>query len=145
MATREQIDKVAAALDMAPPKALAKMIDKQQAGIGAVLHFLSESEGPTTASKIAEQMNVSTARITVLLKKMEAKGLIVKAADPEDARVKVVRLSAEGESAADALSTRIRGYIGQVIDRVGVERLLDFAEVMEMFNQVFFQSPLDEW
>lgn len=142
MATQEQIERIATALCTAPPKAFFQTMDETQAGIGAVLRLLSETEGTVTAGRIAELMNVSTARVAVLLKKMVAKDLIVKEAHPDDARVTVVQLSEKGEQTAAAIRANIHRKIGLVIDRIGMERMLEFAEVSQMIHQVSQELPL---
>lgn len=141
MATQEQIEQIVDALCTAPPKAFFQTMDETQAGIGAVLRFLSGAEGTVTAGRIAELMNVSTARVAVLLKKMVAKGLIIKEADPSDARITVVQLSEKGEKTAATIRANIHRQIGLVIDRIGMERMLEFAEVSQMIHQVCKHSP----
>ena len=59
--TPEQVDTIVEALQAAHPKALFQTIDETQAGIGAVLRLLYESEETVTAGKIAEYVHVSTA------------------------------------------------------------------------------------
>lgn len=144
MATQEQIKCIADALCKAPPKAFFQAMDETQAGIGAVLRLLSESKETLTAGKIAELMNVSTARVAVLLKKMVAKGLIIKKADPSDARITVVQLSEKGVKTAAAIRANIRRQIGLVIDQIGMERMLEFAEVAQMIQNVCKGSPSAE-
>ena len=97
MATKEQVDKVFAAVEDSKPKDLSKITNETMSGIGAVLRFLYESDRDITAGQISSFMNVSTARVAALLKKMEARGLIVKSTGENDARTTVVRLSSKGK------------------------------------------------
>lgn len=129
MATPEQIETVLHALEDSQPKHLFRTIDISQAGIGAVLRQLTEATDTLTAGKIAEEMNVSTARVAVLLKKMAAKGLILKEADVCDARVTVVRLTPKGRETAASLRSHICSHIGEVIDTVGMDRMLEYVEI----------------
>lgn len=129
MATPEQIEEISIALSSSHPKALFRAMDETQAGIGAVLRLLSESEGTVTAGKIADFMNVSTARVAVLLKKMAAKDLIIKESYADDARVTVVRLSPKGVQTAANIRNNMHTHIGAVIDKVGMERLLEFVDI----------------
>ena len=129
MATAQQIEMIVDALRAAHPKALFQAIDETQVGIGAVLRILCESEGPVTAGKIAEDMEVSTARVAVLLKKMVAKNLIVKQTDPADARVTVVRLSEYGKQTVEAMRREIYAQFGAVIDQVGMDRMMEFVAI----------------
>ena len=51
-------------------------IDESQKGIGFVLAYLRNSNGDVIAGDLARELNVSTARIAALLKKMEKSGYI---------------------------------------------------------------------
>lgn len=143
MATPEQIESVIFALSSSHPKALFRAMDETQAGIGAVLRLLSDAEGTVTAGKIADFMNVSTARVAVLLKKMAAKDLIVKEAYADDARVTVVRLSQKGEQTAADIRKNIHAHIGVVIDKVGMERILEFAEISKEIQEAMHCPPTE--
>lgn len=129
MATREQIEIIVKALHDAHPKELFRSIDETQAGIGAVLRILYESEETVTAGRIAEYMDVSTARVAVLLKKMLAKDLIVKESDPTDARITVVRLSKKGKETVGKMRSQIHTEFGSVIDKIGMDRMMEFVSI----------------
>lgn len=131
MATTEQIEQIVGALQAAHPRELFQTIDETQVGIGAVLRLLYESESTVTAGKIAEFMHVSTARVAVLLKKMTAKDLILKETDPGDARVTVVRLSECGRETIESMRREIYAQFGAVIDKVGMERMLEFVAISQ--------------
>ncbi len=57
-------------------------------------------EQPICQTKLANLMNVTTASITVSLKRMEKSGWIVKETDPQDMRYSVIRLTPKGEELA---------------------------------------------
>lgn len=129
MATQEQIEMLLRQLKKAPPSELFKSIDENTAGIRAILHYLNETSGTVTAGKISEHMNVSTARVAVLLKKMTERGLIEKGSDPSDARVVVVKLSEDGKGMAEKMRNNVYSQVGAMIDKVGMERMMEFAEI----------------
>lgn len=131
MATAEQIEKIVNMLQATHPKELFQTIDETQVGIGAVLRFLYESEETVTAGQIAEYMHVSTARVAVLLKKMVAKDLIVKESNSNDARVTMVRLSEHGSEAVASMRSQIYAQLGTVIDKVGMDRMLEFVSISQ--------------
>lgn len=129
MATHEQIAMTLEALQATHPKELFHTMDLNQAGIGAVLRLVYESEETVTAGKIADFMGVSTARVAVLLKKMAAQGLIIKESDAKDGRVTVVRLSEQGTARVEAMRSHLYTHIGAVIDKVGMERMQEFITI----------------
>ncbi|MGM9607635.1 MAG: MarR family winged helix-turn-helix transcriptional regulator [Oscillospiraceae bacterium] len=131
MATKEQTEFVLDHLQAAHPADFFKIVSEGNAGIGAVLCFLAGSSGDATAGKISRYMRVSTARVAVLLKKMSAKGLIVKEADAHDARVTNIRLSADGESAVQKMRGEMYAQVGAVIDKVGMDRMMEFIAISD--------------
>lgn len=149
MATQEQIEQITALLQENHPARFFNHMGQSQAGIGAVMRFLSQSR-KATAGEIAEFMNVSTARVAVLLKKMEAKGLIVKERDPSDARITIVRLSELGMQTDARIQDQMHRKVGEVIDKVGMARMLDFVTIAREIRDTLpdpdakLQDPLDD-
>lgn len=129
MATREQIESILGEMAKLRPENFLRQLNRTQAGIGAVICLLNESRDTVTAGRISEVLHISTARVAVLLKKMEAKGLIAKAHDEADARVTVVRLTAQGQETARQMRGELCAQIGRVIDQVGEERVRDFISL----------------
>ena len=129
MATTAQIERMLAELEGIHPVAFFRRMDETQAGIGAVLRLLHTSEEEITAGKISEVLNISTARVAVLIRKMAAKGLITKARSSADARVTMVGLTELGVRTVEEMRREMYRQMGLVIDAVGEERLREFLEI----------------
>lgn len=136
MATAEQIKLLMELLREAGPADYFKTLDPRQMGMEAILHMLLESGETVTAGSISEEMNVSTARVAVLLRKMAEKGLVTKETDTVDARVTVVRLTEAGRKTAEEKRSMAFCQMGAVIDRVGMDRMLEFAAVLKEIKAV---------
>ena len=143
MATQEQIETLLEQLEKAPPSAHFQRIDKNAAGIQAILKYLSETDEQVTAGDISDHLNVSTARVAVLLKKMEAKGLIERGRDPVDGRVVLVRISECGRQTAKELRDDICRSLGEMIDRVGMDRMLEFAAISNEIHSIMNEQNAD--
>ena len=143
MATREQIEALLEQLIKAPPAEHFQHIDKNTVGIRAILRYLSETNEKVTAGKIGEHIKVSTARVAVLLKKMEAKDLIVKEQDPDDGRSVIVKLSEYGKKTAAAARDEVYKSVGEMIDKVGMDRMLEFAEISNEIHSIMKKSEMD--
>ena len=111
-------------------------ISETTKGIAAVLGYLYETGETVTAGQISKVMNVSTARVAVLLKKMENKGLIIKETGTNDARTTVVRLSELGIKNAERLHNEIYSQISRMIDSIGMERLMEFIAVSKEIRSI---------
>ena len=143
MATREQVEALLEQLEKAPPSEHFQHIDENTVGIRAILKYLSETDERVTAGKISEHIKVSTARVAVLLKKMAAKDLIEKEQDPADGRIVVVRLSEHGRQTAEMLRESLCKHIGEMIDRVGMDRMLEFAAISNEIHSVMKEPEID--
>lgn len=143
MASTEEIELILEKLMRDPPSEHFKKVDMNVAGIRAILKLLNEAEGAVTAGRISSIMHVSTARVAVLLKKMAAKELIEKQNDPHDRRVVVVKLSEHGKETAEKLKDNLYRNIGSIIDTVGMERMLEFAEISKEIHSALQKPEVD--
>ena len=96
MATIVQIESILKKFEKATPKDFFQCVDGAQLGMTAVLRLLNETDMPQTAGAISDALEVSTARVAVLLRKMKNKGLITKDNSVMDARVTLVELTEQG-------------------------------------------------
>ncbi|MBO4747805.1 MAG: MarR family transcriptional regulator [Clostridiales bacterium] len=110
------------------PLEFLQHIDMTSMGIGNVLGFLCASGREVTAGEISEYMNVSTARVAVLLKKMSDKELINRRSDPNDKRKVMVSITPKGISAFEEKKKEILLYAGAIVDHFGKEKVEDFIE-----------------
>lgn len=143
MASREQIELLRRQLWEAVPMEFCKQIDQKQVGMEAILQLLLEADQTLTAGMLSEAMNVSTARMAVLLRKMSEKGLIVKETHALDGRVTVVRLTEYGEAIAGKKREEALRQIGAVIDKVGMERMLEFIRISKEIKEVIRSPEFD--
>ena len=143
MATGEQIEALLEQLEKAPPSEHFQHIDKNTVGIRAILKYLSETNEKITAGKISEHLKVSTARVAVLLKKMETKKLIEKEQDPDDGRIVIVKLSDYGKQTAIAARKEVYRSIGEMIDKVGMDKMLEFAAISNEIHSIMERSEMD--
>ncbi len=130
MAEAAQIKRFLEKLDEAHPYDFFRIMNDRNTGMGAVLLKLVRADGSMTAGRLSEELSVSTARITILLKKMASKGLLTRERSPKDARVTVVRITEEGRAAARQMREDIFASVGSIIDSVGEERLLQMLDTL---------------
>lgn len=135
MHSQEQVELLLRAVFDAQPKDLTRFMSENQTGIRAVLRLLYASNEVMTAGRIAQETGVSAARVAVMLKKMEAKDLIVRETAPEDARVTMVRLSQNGAEMVEAIHQELLNQIGKVIDRVGMDAMLEFIRISKEIQE----------
>lgn len=140
MATNEQIEILLEQMKNAPPSECFQNFDMNTMGIRAILKLLNETDEKITAGKISECMGVSTARVAVLLKKMVTKQLIEKEHDSTDGRVVIVKLSEHGKQVAEQSKKNLYTHIGEMIDKIGMDRMLEFAAISNEIHVVMKTS-----
>lgn len=145
--TREEKEKLAEEFIQSRPTKFPEEINATNAGIGLVMKLLRTSaEGKLTAGDISVAMGVSTARVAVLLKKMEKKDLIVKTGDENDARVTVVSLSETGLKTINEARRDAIDRVSMVIDKLGEDKIRSFIdlslEVRNTMEDVFSSNPI---
>ena len=118
------------------PLEFLQKLDVQSMGISNVLCFLMYADHEVTAGEISDYMNVSTARVAVLLKKMSDKGLIEKHADPSDARRVMVAITDSGKELFEKQQREILLYSGAVVDHFGVDKIKEFIESCRQIREI---------
>ncbi len=143
MSDPKQVEQVLALLRECGPGEVLRKMNESSTGIAAVLQFLREADGAVTAGQISAFMNVSSARMAVLLRKMESRGWITRHPGAADGRTTVVALSAQGRQKADALHAALCSQIEALIEKVGAERIAQFAEISREIRTVVKAPPLE--
>ncbi|MBP5493212.1 MAG: MarR family transcriptional regulator [Clostridiales bacterium] len=118
------------------PLEFVQRIDVSSMGIGNVLGFLCASGREVSAGEISDYMDVSTARVAVLMKKMLDKGLITKRVDPNDKRKVMVSITPKGKEAFEEKKKEIILYSSAIVDHFGTEKLEDFIQSCRQIKEI---------
>lgn len=140
MAEQQFIHHIMQELYETHPALLFRNIDRTRAGIGAVFCCLCEAGHPVTAGEISAFMNVSTARVAVLLRKMLEKNLVIRQTDPQDARRVLISLSEQGHAMIDQFHRSADAMLGLIIDRIGTERMEEYISISKSIKQVIEEN-----
>jgi DNA-binding MarR family transcriptional regulator len=92
--------------------------------------FHASAEG-VPLSQICNQMIADNSNLTRLVDRLEARGLVRRAADPRDRRVTLVQLTPEGQALIDELRPRHRAYVEQRMSHLSLEQLEAFSAAMQ--------------
>ena len=108
-------------------------VDLLQKGSCFVLAYLKQSNEEVIAGDLAKELRVSTARIAVLLKKMEKNGLILRYNSASDARKTVVKITPKGTAYADQVREQLLSKAELLIEKVGKQ---DLDELIRIFWKI---------
>ena len=136
MVTREQaLDVLNKIRDYKPAKFFNK-IDETNAGMNFILAYLSEHGNNIYASEIADNMQISRARVTVLIQKLINKSLIIKSTSSTDARIEVLKLTQSGFDAVNKFKERMISDVTKVIEKIGLEEMYRFIETSATIKSI---------
>ena len=111
-----------------PAKVFKKVSDDLDSGVRFVLLYLIDNKGEVYASSISEAMNISRARVGILLNKMEDKRYILKKASDKDARIEVINLTDKGLNRCKEIKDEIVEYITIIVEKIGYDELNHFLD-----------------
>jgi homoprotocatechuate degradation regulator HpaR len=95
-----------------------------------VLRVLAEEE-PCDVNTIAQGAFLLGPSLSGMLARMEQGGLIVRTADPLDARRQLIRASAKGKRLVDKLAESIEAHYSSMEARLGKARLLQLYGLLD--------------
>lgn len=104
-------------------------LHNQNTGKTFILKYLHDNKKEAKAGELATALGVSTARIAMLLKKLEAKKYIIRTSSKEDSRITLVSLTNEGEKYIIKKMKSITSKLKKIINSIGVNKVEDFIKV----------------
>jgi DNA-binding MarR family transcriptional regulator len=100
--------------------------------------------GPRRITELAESEGLAQPTITILIKQLEAKGLVTRTGMPGDRRVVLVTLTEGGNAALEDYRGRLRavlgGYLAEIADEQ-VEALATATETLAQLVDVLQRRP----
>lgn len=131
MTKREEAMEVLDQLRTCVPRDFFTRLDELHKGTGFLLAYLDMAEGEVCAGDIAKEMNVSTARIAVILKKMENSGFILRQTAADDARKTVVTLTKLGRAWIQKTKDQMLNRVELLLERVDKEDVWEFIRLSQ--------------
>lgn len=118
------------------PTRILEKSEFSERGLISMLSYLKENSDRTVfAGDLARHLQVSTARIAILLKKMSGRGLIKKTSFRGDARKTVVKLTPNGAAFLKEADDRVYHNLRLIMEDVGVENFKKFVELASMIEK----------
>lgn len=136
MTDREYALNVIQRLHHKPPDDVSRKFNEDNAGIGCMLKYLYDAENPVSAGEVSRFMRVSTARVSVLLKKLREKDFIICENSSEDARRLIISLSEKGKAECCKREERMVEIFSHLIERIGRERMEEFISVSNEIRDI---------
>lgn len=129
MLSREEVIEIVEKFKQSKPVKFFNKFDDKEAGTKFVLIYLSEHNEEVYASTIADKMQISRARMAVLLQKLKSKNLIEKTPSQIDRRIEVLKITSKGLEEVIKFKETIISNTKHIIEQVGIEDINKFLEI----------------
>ena len=136
MVTREQVMHVLNKLKANKPTMLFSKVDETSVGMNFILLYLSENAEDVYASTIADKMEISRARVAVLIQKLINRGLIEKQESNHDARIAMLKLTKQGQEEIKHCKDHMISNVTKVIEEVGIDEVYKFIETSAKIKNI---------
>ena len=115
---------------------LKKPFTGSDSGMGFILVYMYHNVKEVSQKVLAEKMNVSKARITSLIQKLEERGLVTRKTSTSDERVNMISLTEKGNEEGEKLVQYSLKIVMQLIDEVGTEEIDRFIVTLYKIKDV---------
>ena len=92
-------------------------------------------DGPMRAGALARRSGLTRATLSTIIRNLEQRGFVTRAAVEEDARGVAIDLTAAGKAAVDAVDERMARLLVDLASETGVRKLLELLDLL--------RAPLD--
>lgn len=136
MSTREDAQEYLDKLSSCKPKTFYDDLEATKRGVGFILGYLERSDSEVVPGDFSKMLNVSTARVAALLKKLEQGGLITRRSSSKDARRTVVEITPAGVAFVDEMKERALVKVQSLLEQVSKEELDTFVQISHKIRKV---------
>ncbi len=120
-----------------------KMTDANR-GEGVLLGYLRHHDGEATPAELSVALDVSTARIAVLLNKMERKKLVERQKHPHNNKNTIVRLLPEGRKLSEEQEKIFKDRTVSFFETLGEDKAALFVELQGEMVDFMMKNPIGE-
>jgi DNA-binding MarR family transcriptional regulator len=113
-----------------------RVITKMMNGELFVMNYLYEHQGQAYPKEISDYMQVSTARIAMILKSLEKNNKITREADFRDNRYVIVKLTPFGEDDIVIKRKDIVSFLSKVFEEMGEENVNEYLRLTKLIMEV---------
>ncbi len=102
-------------------------------------HFLcnlSHLGGVSTPGEIASSTVFTNARLSMIIKRLEIKGLIERQKDEKDKRCTIIRMTPRGEETVKKLEDEIVESVGFLVDGLGEDDSRQLLKLLKKFSDI---------
>lgn len=116
-------------------KPVISTLEDGSKGLYIILKVIAEINEEVSAIDISNVLNISIARVTVALKKLEEKGLITREKSTSDKRVTIVKLTKLGFVKLEEKKQSLLELINQTLDKLTLEECVQLLNIYQKISK----------
>lgn len=132
---RQEIIRLLTKMGESRPFELFHHIDETNRGMGFVLGYLYKEQREVSSIELAHALDVSTARMAVLLKKLEQANLINKTSSKVDARKVSITITEEGKKQAREAFDQLINYMELILQKLTLDEMYEFIRISSKIKE----------
>ena len=105
-----------------------------------ILSYLQSHGGVAHPKELSEEFMISSARMAVILKQLEAKGSIARTNDPQDSRQTIIQITAAGREFFEACNVRIVDFIARLFEKIGEKDARELIRINQEMMRVIAEG-----
>lgn len=138
MASKMEVFEVMGKLQQCNPLEFFRTIDEVNSGMGYIMLKLYNAKDEVYAINLSKDMQISRARVTMLLRKLISRGFIVKQQSKIDARKEIITITNKGRDEVGAIKKKMLNDISKLIDKMGIEKVNQFLELSKEIKNILY-------
>lgn len=138
MASKMEVFEVMGKLQQCNPLEFFRTIDEVNSGMGYIMLKLYNAKDEVYAINLSKDMQISRARVTMLLRKLISRGFIVKQQSQIDARKEIITITNKGRDEVGAIKKKMLNDISKLIDKMGIEKVNQFLELSKEIKNILY-------
>lgn len=136
MASRAEVFEVMGKLHDCNSLEFFKMIDEIDSGMGYIMLKLYNAKDEVYAIDLSVDMQISRARVTMLLRKLISRGFVVKQRSKVDARKEIISITNKGRDEVNHIKQKVLNNVTKLIDSLGIDKVNQFLELSREIKNV---------
>jgi DNA-binding MarR family transcriptional regulator len=133
MKQQSQAEEIIKKLQTNNPIKYFQVLDESQNGMFFILHFLANAKSDVYANTLAKEMNISRARVAVLIQKLLKRNLIEKELSAVDNRIEILKITPYGKKKISEFRKNALNMTSKIIDKIGID---EFNHYIDISNEI---------
>jgi len=136
MASKMEVFEVMGKLQECSPLEFFRTIEEINSGMGYIMLRLYNAKDEVFAIDLSNDMQISRARVTMLLHKLISKGFVVKQRSKTDARKEIISITNKGRDEVINIKQKVLDNVNKLIDKLGIDKVNQFLELSREIRNI---------